>query len=257
MSLTHAVGRVCWDKPDIPHVNHSLLATLLHRGCPPNCQLYPSPYFRDPHPRIPHHDPSDARKAELERIESEVRKLTRRRDSDDEEEEAKSKKKARTSGPSLIELQNAKYKRGSAAAKRQGRKKDESDILATLSSFRGKLQNMRSDSPPAPPGEGMEVDQPQEAAGLTGEGGGEGGLEIDDDVEWLSHRLQFPKDNGLESARAEHDYEVIDPRARGARAKEEEEARKKDARDNRRDGGRGYKPPGPRDRERDHGFERR
>jgi peptidyl-prolyl cis-trans isomerase SDCCAG10 len=208
-----------------------------------------------------HYGPSDARKAELERIESEVRKLTRRRDSDDEEEEAKLKKKPKTSGPSLIELQNAKYKRGSAAAKRQGRKKDESDILATLSSFRGKLQNMRSDSPPAPPDEGMEVDQPQDAAGQTGreegrEGGGEEGLEVDDDVEWLRHRLQFPKDSGEESARAERDYEVIDPRARGARAKEEEKARKKDAKDNRRDGGRGYRPPPPRDRERDHGFER-
>lgn len=244
--------RVCWDKPDIPHVNHFLLATLLHRGCPPTC-IRPVPELLSP---VSPHDPSDARKAELERIESEVRKLTRRRDSDDEEEEAKSKKKARTSGPSLIELQNAKYKRGSAAAKRQGRKKDEGDILATLSSFRGKLQNMRSDSPPAPPGEGMEVDQPQEAAGSAG-GRGEEGLEVDDDVEWLSHQLQFPKDSGQESARAEHDYEVIDPRARGARAKEEEKARKKDARDNWRGRGRGYRPSGPRDRERGHGFERR
>ena len=104
----------------------------------------------------------------------------------------------------------------------------------------------------------MEVDQPQEAAGLNGgEGEGEGELEVDDDVEWLRHRLQFPKDNGQESARAEHDYEVIDPRARGARAKEEERTRKRDARDNRRDGGRGYRPTAPRDRERDRGFERR
>jgi peptidyl-prolyl cis-trans isomerase SDCCAG10 len=204
-----------------------------------------------------HRDPSDGRKAELERIESEVRKLTRRRDSDDEEEEAQSKKKAKTSGPSLIELQNAKYKRGSAAAKRQGRKKDESDILATLTSFRGKLQNMRNDSPPALSGEGMEVDQPQDAAGETGGAeGAEEALEVDDDVEWLRHRLQFPKDNGQESARAEHDYEVIDPRARGARAKEEERVRRKDAKDSRRDGGRGYRHPAPRDRERDHGFER-
>ena len=140
--------------------------------------------------------------------------------------------------------------------KRQGKKKDESDILATLSSFRDKLQNMRSDSPPATRDERMEVEQPQEAAGQDG-GAEEEGLEIDDDVEWLRHRLQFPKDNGQESARAEHDYEVIDPRARGARAKEEERVRKKDAKDNRRDGGRGYRPPAPRDRERDRGFERR
>lgn len=167
------------------------------------------------------------------------------------------KKKTKTSGPSLIELQNAKYKRGSAAAKRQGRKKDESDILAVLTSFRGKLQNMRSDSPPAPSGEGMEVDQPQEPIGqAAGAEGAEEGLEVDDDVEWLGHRLQFPKDSGQESAKAEHDYEVIDPRARGARAKEEERVRRKDAKDNRRDGGRGYRPPAPRDRERDRGSER-
>ena len=113
---------------------------------------------------------------------------------------------------------------------------------------------MRSDSPPAPSGE----DHAQEAAGQTGgaEDGAEDGMEVDNDIEWLRHRLEFPKDDGQESARAEHDYEVIDPRARGARAKEEERARKKDAKDNRRDGGRGYMPPAPRDRERDGGFER-
>lgn len=242
---------------------------LVGMNCCPTCQSLYLPPRIPTHPHLspavwsplpPHatcRDPSDGRKAELARIESEVRKLTRRRDSDDEEEEAQLKKKAKTSGPSLIELQNAKYKRGSAAAKRQGRKKDESDILATLTSFRGKLQNMRSDSPPAPPGEGMEVDQPPEAAGQPegAEGAGEG-LEVDDDVEWLKHRLQFPKDNGQETARAEHDYEVIDPRARGARAKEEERARRKDAKDNRRDGGRGYRHQVSRDRERDRGSER-
>ena len=52
------------------------------------------------------------------------------------------------------------------------------------------------------------------------------GLEVDDDVGWLSHRLYFPKDNTEEVDKAERDYEVIDPRARASRAKEEERQKK-------------------------------
>lgn len=52
------------------------------------------------------------------------------------------------------------------------------------------------------------------------------GLEVDDDVDWLSHRLHFPKGNEEEVNKAERDYEVIDPRARASRAKEEEREKK-------------------------------
>ena len=49
---------------------------------------------------------------------------------------------------------------------------------------------------------------------------------MDDDVGWLSHRLHFPKGNAEEVDKAERDYEVIDPRARATRAKEEERQKK-------------------------------
>ncbi|KAF8331700.1 uncharacterized protein EI90DRAFT_962764 [Cantharellus anzutake] len=45
----------------------------------------------------------------------------------------------------------------------------------------------------------------------TGEDGGEAALEVDNDTSWMSHRLEFPKNDEAEMHRAEHDYEVIDP----------------------------------------------
>jgi peptidyl-prolyl cis-trans isomerase SDCCAG10 len=53
------------------------------------------------------------------------------------------------------------------------------------------------------------------------------GIEVDDDCGFMTHALHFPKDDGEESKKAERDYEVIDPRQRGARAKEEERERKR------------------------------
>ena len=67
----------------------------------------------------------------------------------------------------------------------------------------------------------------------------EEGLEVDDDLGFLGHHLQFPKGNEEEVEKAEREYEVIDPRARGARAREEARERKRATRP--RDGGRGYR----------------
>jgi len=67
--------------------------------------------------------------------------------------------------------------------------------------------------------EAMEIDKV--------EGEVEEGLEIDDDQGFMSHALRFPKDNTEETEKAQRDYEVIDPRQRGARAKEEERERKR------------------------------
>ena len=108
-----------------------------------------------------------------------------------------------------------------------------------LQSFRGKLQQTRGDSDE----EDTKVDTVEGADGAEKavDGEGEGGMEVDDDVDWLRHRLHFASDGGAESARAEYDYEVIDPRARGAKAKEEEMERKQARKDV--VGGRGYRPP--------------
>lgn len=189
-------------------------------------------------------------------MENEIRKLTRQRDSDSEDD--KPTKKAKK-GTSTIELQNAKYQRGTAAARRTGRKKDESDMIKALQSFRGKLQQMRGDEEEeedtnadidaggeagvSKGGKGQDGDEPianPTNPAAAGEGEDEG-MEVDDDVDWLRHRLHFATDDAAEVARAEHDYEVIDPRTRGAKAKEEEMERKKA----RKDGGRGYRAPPP------------
>ncbi|KAG8977987.1 hypothetical protein FRB90_008620, partial [Tulasnella sp. 427] len=52
------------------------------------------------------------------------------------------------------------------------------------------------------------------------------GVEVDKDTEWLSHRLHFPKDNKEIDEQALEHYEVIDPRERGRKAKDEERERK-------------------------------
>jgi len=62
--------------------------------------------------------------------------------------------------------------------------------------------------------------------GGSGGEAGEDGVEVDTDTGFLTHALTFPKDNTEEVDKAEREYEVIDPRVRGARAKQDEMDRK-------------------------------
>ncbi|KAF8188641.1 cyclophilin-like protein [Pholiota molesta] len=142
-----------------------------------------------------------SRKAEIEKMEAEIRKLQKRRDGPDSDDEAARKKPKK----SYLGEELAKYA-GSRGIHKKGRKRDEGDVLAALSSFRGKLQGT------------MSVDAPEdadkaEAPGEGPEGVAEEGME----------------GNQEEVDKAERDYEVIDPRARGAKAREEERDRKKAA----------------------------
>lgn len=184
---------------------------------------------------------SDKKKAELQKVEDEIRRLTRQRESDSEDDKPSKKTKK---GPSIIEMQNAKYQRGQAAARKSGRKRDENDVLSALQSFRGKLQQARGDSD-----EEDDTRKNTKSIAVDGESGkmvendgnAEGeGMEVDDDVDWLHHRLHFADDGAAEASRAEHDYEVIDPRMRSAKAKEEEMERRREK--TRKDGGRGFHP---------------
>jgi peptidyl-prolyl cis-trans isomerase SDCCAG10 len=150
-------------------------------------------------------------------MEAEIRKLQRRRDDSDDEDEASHKKVKR----SYLNEELVKYAKGKGLHKK-GKKKDEGDVLAALNSFRGKLQSS------------IIVDEPEPndvAGGDNGGGDGEDGeeMEVDNDTGFMNHALHFPKDNGEETLKAERDYEVIDPRERGAKAKEEERLRKKAA----------------------------
>ena len=115
------------------------------------------------------------------------------------------------------------------------KKKDESDVLAVLDGFRGRLKDLQ------PTSSTSGKDKDQDEMDVDKEPGGEvkaaeEGLEVDTDRGFLGHLLTFSKDNSEEVNKAEREYEVIDPRQRGARAKQEERDKRNAARGR---GGRG------------------
>ncbi|KAF9219956.1 cyclophilin-like protein [Gyrodon lividus] len=170
---------------------------------------------------------SNVRRSEIEKMEDEIRKLTRRRGGEDSDEEAERKKAKKPK--SYLGEELAKYAKGRGLHKKGKGRKDEGEVLAALNKFRGMLQAAPTPSRAADEDEGNEKDG--DAIGEGGEGkavdGEDVGMEVDDDRGFMGHALHFPKDNGEESMKAERDYEVIDPRQRSARAREEERERKR------------------------------
>ncbi|RPD64039.1 cyclophilin-like protein [Lentinus tigrinus ALCF2SS1-7] len=179
---------------------------------------------------------SNSRKAEIEKMEAEIRKLTRRGAGSDDDEPAQKKPKK----SSYLEEEMAKYAKNRGLNSKKGKRKDEGDILATLNSFRSKLKSttLAASPPPAESGEAAEGAGEDESKPAVEE---EEGMEVDDDVGFLGHMLHFPKGNEEEVAKAEREYEVIDPRQRGARAREEERERKRAMKAKDITGGRGYR----------------
>ncbi|KAL6306230.1 cyclophilin-like domain-containing protein [Sparassis latifolia] len=175
---------------------------------------------------------STSRQTEIAKMEAEIRKLAHRGgdDSDDEPAPKKAKK-------SYLAEEMAKYTKGRGAHKK-GKRRDEDDVLAALNSFRTKLQGTARDVEPEAAAD-VEADAPVGEPAEEAAPAAEGGMEVDDDTAFLSHALHFPKDNSEEVAKAERDYEVIDPRQRGARAREEEKERKRAMKA--KDGRRGYR----------------
>lgn len=150
-------------------------------------------------------------------MEADIKRLARRKDGDDSDDESQSKKKAK-SGPSALQQELAKYrtKAASKASAAKGKKRDDSDMLRRLEKFRSQLKLQ-----PAADGDGDEDDDMADGENA------EEGLDVDNDSGWMGHRLNFPTGNEEEVSRAEHDYEVIDPRTRGAAARQEEMDRKR------------------------------
>ena len=186
------------------------------------------------------------KQAEIQKLEADIRKLSKRTggkagEDSDNSDSGHAKKKTK-SNKSYLEEELAKYSKGRLFAAGDGRDKDgkkkrrdESDVLAVLDGFRGKLKDFQPTSSSGlkknkDPGE-MDVDEPGKEVVAEEEG-----LEVDTDRGFLSHLLTFPKDNSEEVEKAEREYEVIDPRQRGARAKQEERDRRNAARGR---GGRG------------------
>lgn len=179
---------------------------------------------------------SNSRKSEIERMEAEIRKLTRRGAGDGSDDDEPTEKKPKKS---YLEEEMAKYAKGRGLHKKGKGKKDEGDVLAALNSFRSKLKSTTvKDSPPPELKEGERQDAEDTEPKPTAE---DVGMEVDNDVGFLGHLLHFPKGNEEEVAKAERDYEVIDPRQRGARAREEERDRKRAIKAKDITGGRGYR----------------
>ena len=116
-----------------------------------------------------------------------------------------------------LEEELAKYEKG-RGVHRKGHKKDESDVLAALAGFRSKLQ---TSAVAGDDDETMDVSLGDDEVGTQAIG-----IEVDSDRGFMGHLLQFPKGNEEEVQKAEREYEVIDPRARGAQARQEERERK-------------------------------
>jgi len=153
-------------------------------------------------------------------MEAEVKRLARRRDGGDSEEERNTKK---TKSKSHLEEELVKYEK-SRGVHRKGHKKDESDVLAALAGFRSKLQTTSKDDNEMMDATSAAIDEmvTQSIEGVEGEAV----MEVDSDLGFMGHLLQFPKGNEEEVQKAEREYEVIDPRARGAQARQEERDRK-------------------------------
>lgn len=168
---------------------------------------------------------SDARRTEIEQMESEIRRLTRKREGGEDSDDEAARKKTKPT-KSYLEEELAKYSKGRGLQKKGKGRKDEGDVLAALNSFRGLLQSNTNLEIEDVVEEDDHVDN---SGGGTVPDGEDPGIEVDDDRGFIGHALHFPKDDGEETRKAERDYEVIDPRQRGARAREEERERKRTA----------------------------
>lgn len=116
-------------------------------------------------------------------------------DSDSEDEEARRKRKK---GPSFLEQELAKYKRGRGRAARtardrKDRRDNDDDLLKDLNKFSKKVLEMETERTDAAEGD---------------EEGGEEALEVDDDVNWMRHALKFEHEISDETRRAEDEYTV-------------------------------------------------
>jgi peptidyl-prolyl cis-trans isomerase SDCCAG10 len=151
-------------------------------------------------------------------MEAEIKRL--RGDGGDSEEERRTKK---AKNKSQLEEELARYEKG-RGTHRKGHKKDESGVLAALAGFRNKLQmsalardedGAMGDAEPGTQGQAIDGDTNT--------------IEVDSDRGFMRHLLEFPKGNEEEVQKAEREYEVIDPRARSAQARQEERERKRAA----------------------------
>ncbi|KAA1087878.1 Peptidyl-prolyl isomerase cwc27 [Puccinia graminis f. sp. tritici] len=179
---------------------------------------------------------ADQVKADIIKMQAELKKMSKRHDSDSDSEEDKTKgktektqkRKVTHDGHSLLEEERKKYKARAGDKKTAGRGAA-SEAESILDSFRRKLREAKPLTKPAEEAERVdgyagEVDPTQD--GVLGDVDG-------DDDGWMAHTLQFRKDATADLHKVD-EYAVIDPLRERKLTLDELEARKNEKRfDNR------------------------
>ncbi|KAH9464978.1 hypothetical protein MJO28_001329 [Puccinia striiformis f. sp. tritici] len=173
---------------------------------------------------------ADQVKADIVKMQAELRKMSKRDDSDSGSEEDKTKgttdksqkRKTVHDGLSLLEEERKRYKARTSDKKNAGRGSEAESIL---DSFRRKLREAKPLAKPVEEGDRIdgyagEVDPTQD--GVLGDVDG-------DDDGWMAHTLQFRKDATADLHKVD-EYAVIDPLLERKYTLDELEARKSEKR---------------------------
>ncbi|KAL8283132.1 hypothetical protein RQP46_005910 [Phenoliferia psychrophenolica] len=151
-------------------------------------------------------NPNDKLRADIAKVEADLKKMTRQGDSDDEG----TKKKPKRTGPSLLQLEREKYMKGGAVTK--GKKaKEEIDLTSVLEGFKKRVLEAK-DAAPAP--------EPltEKAVGWDDD------EDEADDEDWLGHTLVFRKDATLDRHTID-EYVSIDPLSKNSATLDELKAK--------------------------------
>ncbi|KGB79803.1 peptidyl-prolyl isomerase CWC27 [Cryptococcus deuterogattii 99/473] len=181
---------------------------------------------------------SAARQAEIKRMEENLRRLKKRSGSLSDSG-SDSSSRARRKGPSYLEQELAKYasNRGRAAMKagnKRSRRDEEEDVLAEMRKFSSRVMQAE-DEPEEEQAEEIEEGETKEGTGIgAAMAEEERGIEVDDDIGWLKHKLKFHVDEKELTRRAEDEYAVIDPRAKARDLQEKPDKKKWKGNPNRR-----------------------
>lgn len=145
-------------------------------------------------------------------MEEDLRRLKKRSGSLSDTD-SDSSSRARRKGPSYLEQELAKYasNRGRAAMKagnKRSRRDEEEDVLAEMRKFSSRVMQAE-DEPEEEQAEEIEEGETKEGTGIgAAMAEEEGGIEVDDDIGWLKHKLKFHVDEKELTRRAEDEYAV-------------------------------------------------
>jgi len=141
-------------------------------------------------------------------MQDDLRKLKKRSgEASDSDSDSDAGRKRRRKGASYLDEELAKYSQGrgrAAGSRKKGKRAEEDDLLKEMGKFSERV--MKADGGDSPDEDGGEVGD--------GEVGEEEGLEVDDDVGWMRHRLKFEVDVKELTRRAEDEYSVSLARVR-------------------------------------------